>query len=207
MSGAWIAAFAALCVIVVLLVLVVLGTLRRVSAVLEHAEERLRAGSLTFGGLSAGDPAPDFEARTEDGSKFTGSDLNSAPSIVLFLSGGCPPCRALAAELAQNENPDSLGAELHVVLNDPGELVDLGLPASVHVIYQAQSAVSHAFQTAGTPQAVAIADGIVVASGIANSLANLRDLAGRLGQGGEEDGGGRLQTIRARKAPLKGGRE
>ena len=179
MSGPWIAAFAALCAVVLLLVLIVVGTLRRISSVLESAEARLGSASPPSGGLSTGDPIPDFEATTTNGSKFTVSDLNGSASILLFLSGGCVPCRMLADELTQG-NAGDLGARLIVVLNDPRDRLELGLPSGAEVIYQADGSLSRAFRVSGTPHAVAIAQRTVWGSRVANSLLNLRDLAYQL---------------------------
>jgi peroxiredoxin len=185
-SGPWIAAFTALCVMVVVLALIVLGTLRGISTVLAQVEEQIRRCPLQPQGLSSGTPVPNLEAERPDGSKFTTSDLRSAPSVVLFLSSSCRPCHALATELSSNRI-ELYGARLFVVLNDwsDAEDLDLNLDGSVEILYQVEGSVSHAFGSNATPHAFAIdAEGRVVSQGTPNSLTRLKALARSIGEGG-----------------------
>jgi hypothetical protein len=189
MSGPWIAAFSALCVMVVLLALIVLGTLRGMSTVVAQVEEQIRRFPLQPQGLSSGSRVPNLEAERPDGSTFTASDLRGAPSVVLFLSSNCRPCRALAAELSSNRI-ELHGARLFVVLNDRSDAqdLDLSLDESVEVLYQVDGSVSHAFGSNATPHAFAIdAKGSVVSQGTPNSLTRLKELARSIGEGGANE--------------------
>jgi thiol-disulfide isomerase/thioredoxin len=157
--------------------------------VLEAAEARLQAlPEYGPGGLPIGAQIPPFEATTADGAPFTEADLRGRTSLVLFLSSGCSPCRTLADDL--NGNTDALGPDLLVVLNDPSELLELGLADEIPILYQPDSVVSRAFDTTATPHAFVVDhQGVVTASGTPNSLRQLRQLVHEGMKGGD-----RLET-------------
>lgn len=177
MTPVWIVAFTGLSLLVALTVLALVGTLRRISSVLEQAEEYLRTFSPQLRGLPPGAPVPEFEAETEEGARFSAADLQGTASVVLFLSSGCPPCRMLAAELSPSAVGE-LSSELHIVLTHRSEADELGLAEKLSVIYQDNRELSRAFQSNATPHAFAVdASGTVVASGTPSSLSQLREIA------------------------------
>lgn len=189
MSAAWIAAFVALAALSVLTALVVIGTLRRVSVVPQQAESRLRELPSDFGpgGLPTGMFIPDFEAVTGEGARFTSADLRGIPSVLVFLSSGCAPCRTLAAEL-EDATAARLGVRLLIVLRDSSERRDLGLDSTLEFVFQSDGAVSRAFATSATPHAFVIdPTGIVVASGTPNSVRGLEELVDHIQEGGDRD--------------------
>lgn len=177
MSGSWVVAYVVLWVAVLLCTTVLIGVLRRVSVTLERAEELLSsaASGMVLEGLPPRSPLPTFEATTAEGDPFADADVRGSPAIFLFLDPGCGPCEALARELRASD--DVPVATIYVVLERSAEpTFDLG-PAP-RVLYQENRAVSRAFRSSVTPNAIAIdSRGVVVARSIPNSLEELTELS------------------------------
>ena len=53
-------------------------------------------------GLSPGTPVPDFSGRTGDGRMLRSADLSRDGAVLLFLSGRCPACQRLLADVDQH---------------------------------------------------------------------------------------------------------
>lgn len=188
MSGPWIAAFGALCTIVAVLALTVLGTLRRVSVVLEQAESilRTRVGSGP-GGLPPGTPIPDFEGLFSDGSQFTRSSLLGTPSVIVFLSRNCPACRALEEDLAGRDLSD-LGTRAIAVVDDPRDADLLAMVAGFEAVVQTERSIADAFGSNATPHAFVIdAGGVIAASGTPNAFDSLKRLVSSVEGGDRTD--------------------
>ncbi|MDQ3380967.1 MAG: redoxin domain-containing protein [Actinomycetota bacterium] len=182
MSTVWVVAFAALSAVVVVLTLAVLGTLRRVSVVLEQAETALR-GRKSAGpeGVPVGAEIPEFEGTYLDGSPFTRSSVFGAASVLLFLGRSCPACRALEEDLRTADVP-VYGVQLFAVVSDFGYADTLAAFAGLEVVIQEERAIADAFGSHVTPHAFAIdVDGIVRASGTPNSIDSLGRLIDNLG--------------------------
>jgi thiol-disulfide isomerase/thioredoxin len=111
--------------------------------------------------------------------------LRGEPSLVLFLSSTCAPCKELARQLRRPVAAETVGARLVVVVRDEHEAHALEL-TGVEVVYQPDFALSRAFETSATPHAFAIdADGIVAGSSTPNTLGRLRELGDVARRGGE----------------------
>lgn len=179
MSSAWVVAYALLSVVVILLAVLVLGTLRRISTVLERAELVLSSPGSRPGGLEAGAVVPDFEAVSAEGVPFTAADLENRQSLVVLVDRDCPPCRQLLGELGE-ERPTDL-PELLVVFGE--RVLHNGVPdvpGATAVLVQVDGSVSRAFESGSTPHTFALDGRRVVASGTPNTIEGLRHLALRL---------------------------
>jgi peroxiredoxin len=170
-SGAWVVAFVVLWLVVLVEAVLLLGTLRRISPILEQAESRLLApDALDFkpGGLPPGTPVPEFSVTGATGGQVTRDDLLGESTILLFLSSDCPPCRLLSTELADLETAAQLGVRVVAVVDseEKGGRFAERLTRSGIVIYQSDRELSSAFASSATPHAFGInADGVVVGSG------------------------------------------
>lgn len=190
MSGLWIFAYVALLVVVILMAILLVGTLRRISSLLEQAEATLRLlpSELAPAGLPPGTKVPDFEAPRIDGSIFRAADLYGTSSVVLFVDNDCEPCRELVVDLEQHAI-DDLGSRLVVVVDDPSKEESLKAISGVTVLHQVDREVARVFQSSVTPQAFVVdAGGTVVDSGNPNTLDDLRRLAHRAHRGGDDKG-------------------
>ncbi len=162
-----------LCVAVIALAIVILGLLRQMNPVLERFAEGGFLAEMA-NGPEAGEPLPHFAAVGPDG-EVTSEQLAGRPAVLVFLSAGCGPCNALAAEMS-DANPAILSPELLVITTDQGR-EDLPLPAGVRVWTEPDHAVSRALKVTGTPLAVAIGpDGIVKSSSVASTVQQLTEL-------------------------------
>lgn len=94
MSTSWMLAFGMLAACVLAIALVVLGTLRRISGVLELAEARLAELPATRGpgGLEPGASLPAFTVERFGGGILTDEDLRGSPGLLLLISSTCPAC-------------------------------------------------------------------------------------------------------------------
>lgn len=181
MSGAWIVAYMILLTVVVLMGILLVGTLRRISPLLEQAEAKLRLmpSELAPAGLPPGTAVPHFESQGLDGSAFGASDLRGTPSVVLFVDADCEPCRGLVAEL-KRYGVDDVDTRVVAVVDNPSDGASLRAIPGVTVIRQAEREVARVFQSSVTPQAFVVdATGVVVESGNPNSLEDLRELVRR----------------------------
>lgn len=184
MTTPWMAAFATLWAVALFTLSIVLGGLRRISPVLERAEQQLAAASsASAGGLPPGTRVPVFSARNADGSVFAEGNLRNA--VLVFLSGGCPPCRVLAQDIAREYPPSALQHEIVVVLSGRDELDELQLPSGVRTIYQTNRSVARAFDTAATPHVFVIEGGKITARGTPNSVAGILALTNQRNGGGD----------------------
>jgi thiol-disulfide isomerase/thioredoxin len=190
-STPWIVVMGVESAALVLLALLVIGLLRRVTFVLEQAESHLgelaTAASVSpAGGLAPGELVPPAAAVRQSGAPFDTQELVGEPSLVLFLSSTCAPCKELSRQLRRRAAAaETVGARLLVVVRDEHEAHSLEL-AGVELVYQPDFALSRAFETSATPHAFAIdAEGIVVGSSTPNTLGRLRELGDVARRGGE----------------------
>jgi len=105
MTTPWVIAFVLVAAIALLSALLTLGLLRRISAILETVEDRLRRAPQPLGGLTAGSKVPWFELTAADGRTTDSSHLLVEATVLLLLSSTCSPCRSLALEIAEAPKP------------------------------------------------------------------------------------------------------
>jgi hypothetical protein len=192
-SGPWIAAFVVLWVVVIGILVVLIGVVRQALAIIESAgggqngDPRARSDTVTslYGGAAPGTRIPPFAAKTADGSVVGWEELVGRPRLCVFVGAGCPPCEELMSELAAS--PRGLdGASLVVFAEDATDPKLASLPPNVLVLEQLERSASAAFRSIALPQAFAVdSDGVVQATVIPNSVADLASLSGVL-EGGDQ---------------------
>ncbi len=187
MSVPWIVAFVVLAACVLVTALVVLGTVRRISGVLEQAEARLADLPPTRGpgGLEPGALLPVFEVQRFGGGSLTDADLRGSPALLVFVSSSCPACTGLIRGLRRDAAGISIAS--YLVARDEKEVYSLGLEGFANVLIQPEYELSIAFRTSTTPHAFAIdQSGTIVATDTPNRLDQLRELVRpALRRGGE----------------------
>jgi hypothetical protein len=189
----WTIAFVLLWLLVILVCLIVVGTLRRISGVLERAEA-LQDAPLTTrpGGLQPGTPLPRFRAQRLNGGWVTDEDVRGSPALILFLSANCPPCQLLARELRRRHE---LGVPLYIALNERSDAKQLGLESLDDAVTQVEGDLARAFSTNTTPHAFAFdSKSTVVATGTPNTVKGLIELAAAA-KGGDASGVKELETL------------
>ncbi len=184
MNGAWIAAFAALAALVVLLSLVVLGTLRRITPLIERAEATIRETSeqASRAGLRLGSLVPAFAATEIGGRSFTDLDLPESRILLLFVGSSCAACDKLVGDLQSRRIPE-LEARLVIVADDAEEAPAFAAPG-VTVLTQVDHSVAQSFESDRIPHAFVIDQGRILASGWPNDWKGLRELLAEAEKGG-----------------------
>jgi hypothetical protein len=187
-TAPWIAAFVALWALALVTAFLVLGAMRRVSNALEGVEQRIH-GQPTHGGLPIGSMVPDFEAVSDDGNILSSQELMVRASVYLFLSAGCSPCQRIAKEL--QDAADLTSQWPLIVVHDTPEGVEIARRShNARTLHDGSRSVFGAFAVDATPFAVAVdRAGIVVGTGIANSIDSLSELVESLE---EVNGGGHI---------------
>jgi thiol-disulfide isomerase/thioredoxin len=178
MHGVWLVTFLTQSALLLVVTLVVVGTLRRISPLLERAEAVVRGagGRIAPSGLSPGARVPAFIARYPNGQLVSASDFAEQPVVYLFMQEGCGPCRALAGQLASHPTP--LEVPLLIVTDEEADTKKSEIPRWAHVLLEHEGAVSKAFQSNAYPQAFAVnAAGLVAGTLIPGDVKDLRELA------------------------------
>lgn len=186
MSGFWVVAFVALWALVILLGLLVLGTLRRLTPLIERAEANLAAAAISAspGGLEPGTVVPAFSGRQADGRVFTEADLTGSDSIVLFVSVACQSCERFIRDLTRTRVPE-LGARLVVVTDEQDQASELAASTGVVVLVQENRSIARVFESSATPHTFVLDESRrVLASGTPNDWSRLRQLVARSERGG-----------------------
>ena len=177
MSVPWIVVFGVLSGCVLLIAVVVLGTLRRISGVLEQAEAQLQNAppGPGPGGLEPGTTAPAFKVRGFSGGWITDEELRGSAALIVFVSSTCPACSGLIRDLRRKRT--ELTIPFYVVVNSIEEVHVLGLEELDNVLVQPEHELSIAFRTSTTPHAFAInPSGVIVAVNTPNNLSQLKEL-------------------------------
>jgi hypothetical protein len=164
------------------------GTLRRITAVLEQSEARLREAGISGpgpGGLEPGSRLPTFSVRRYRGGWLTDKDIRGDPALIVLISAACPACSRLLRELKRDAT--TLPLAVYVVAENDDEVHSLGLQDVPNVVVQPRREVSIALRTSTTPHAFAVdGSGTIVASSTPNTLDQLRELVEpALAQGGD----------------------
>jgi hypothetical protein len=175
MPVGWAVAVVILWMAVVALAAVVLGLLRQITPRLEQAAAQQSAGAVPEG-PAVGSTLPAFVAEDGNGDLVTAAQLLRQPTVLLLLSAGCTPCVDLASELSRLD-PGEMASSL-VVMIDPESTRSLGLPAWAAAVAMPVSEVAHVLGVQTRPFAIAVdADGVVVATQMLNTVAQLTGLA------------------------------
>jgi hypothetical protein len=174
MTAPWIAAFAILALANLATIVVVIGFLRRALPVLEAAARPDQRGQVPL--PQPGRRAAPFEGRTPDGETIASADVLAEPAVLLFVDGGCQPCRELLVRL-RAAPPRLAGTNLYLVTPDGGDHGELPAGARIRPIRQAGQAISEALGVGAVPAAVAVAPGgTVLAAELAGSVEQLQRL-------------------------------
>jgi hypothetical protein len=180
MSVGWAVVVIVQWVAIVALTVVVLGILRQVTPHIEKYAEASAAGALpgrrVAFGRNRGGALPEFSAHDGDGQAVTAASLLGHSRVLLFLSGTCEPCHALAREIRESTAGD-LSRSL-IVVTDPGSPDSLNLPSWARVITMPSSAARSAFDFPGWPFAMAVDEsGAIKGATMLNTLAQVVNLA------------------------------
>lgn len=171
----WAITVVVLCVAVAALAIVVLGLLRQMTPVLERAMAVAAEPDVRPLGPAVGSPLPHFVARGADG-EVTAEQLRGRPAVLLFLTAGCSPCKALAEEMAHTDLGDL--ADQLVVITGPDGRRELGIRPGLRILTEQDGEVSGPLSVMSTPFAIAIGpDGIVKAVRVPNTIEQLDNLA------------------------------
>lgn len=180
MSGLWLASYVALWILVILLVIVVLGLVRQLGLI--HLRLGLDSHVLTTNeGLELNTAAPEFSGTDLTcGRELKLADLKGRPSVLIFASPSCGPCRALLAHLATFHR--KWRRKVNIVLfsqSDSQIAIDL-----IHVyrlklstLADPDGVVAKTYRVHATPFAYRLdKNGIVQRRGIVNDLEGLEAL-------------------------------
>lgn len=99
MEGIWVVAFALQWALLLMLTVLVAGVLRYLQSVRERIS--LIAPPISF--LEVGERIPAFSSHDLQGRSVTRDDLlrHARPIVLLFLSPGCPACKALLEQVSE----------------------------------------------------------------------------------------------------------
>jgi len=151
----------------------VLTRLDRVETALARAGLDLEAElGMPAIGREPGTPAPAFTARSVDGEEISLASLDASglPTLLLFTSPGCGPCKALMPQVAawQQEHAETVS----IVVASSGVLEDARAERDDHslenVLLDENDELYELFEANGTPSAVLIGSGGQIASWVAS---------------------------------------
>jgi methylamine dehydrogenase accessory protein MauD len=175
MGDALIASNVLLWIVVVVLAAVVLALLRQVGLLHERIAP---AGALVGrGGPAVGEPAPVLEVEDWSGRRLRVGGEADAPTLLFFLSPGCPVCRTLLPVLRSV----AAAEETRVVLASDGTRAEHEAFVRAHGLeresYVLSAALGLAHQVGRLPYAVLLdAAGVVRARGLVNTREHLESL-------------------------------
>ena len=172
--------------------LVVAGFLRRVLPQLERIEQVLATPGRPPPGLPVGSTVPEFVGRAGTGTFVRSRDFAGASWLVVFMSGHCQPCRALAANLDVIRASE---ARVVVVVDAAEDREALAIPDWVETVVQSDRDIAKAFDSLATPHAFAISSsGVITASAFPKDVAELFDIAATATDTGKEDEAGDMSS-------------
>lgn len=182
MTGPWIAVLVVQGLVTVLLVLVVLGLLRRITPVLQRAEELMQQTMpMTPGGLPIGSKVPVFKARTAAGLEVSSEELLEEMTLLLFADASCPGCRDLLADLT-SQRADLDPMRLCVVTSRIEDTHRAVGALGATLLEDVDGEVIQALRATAAPMVCAIsADHVVLGSTMPSTLEDLREFAESIG--------------------------
>ena len=179
MSEALVVSNLVLWVLVVALALVVLALVRQIGIL----HERVAPAGALLGreGPRPGERAPALEVEDLSGRRHSigGREPSGAATLLLFVSPGCPVCKALLP--AARSLRDAEGGTLRLVLASDGprdeQLAFVSAQGLEGECYLLSSELGLLYQVARLPHAVLLdAEGVVRARGLVNSREHLESL-------------------------------
>lgn len=179
MSEALVVSNLVLWVLVVVLALVVLALVRQIGIL----HERVAPAGALLGreGPRPGERAPALEVEDLSGRRHSigGREPSGAATLLLFVSPGCPVCKALLP--AARSLRDAEGGTLRLVLASDGprdeQLAFVSAQGLESECYLLSSELGLLYQVARLPHAVLLdAEGVVRARGLVNSREHLESL-------------------------------
>lgn len=175
----WAIAILTLWLAVAIMIVIVLGVLRQVTSALERLSPEHSYsyhGALPGESLMGGEPVPHFASVDTAGLPVNDQGLRGRPALLLFVHQGCAPCEDLVREMHRSDL-SRLAGQLVIVTDSRGSR-DLGIPAGLRTVAEAASEISGPLTITGWPFAVALDPaGLVRATGVPNTVAQLEDLA------------------------------
>jgi hypothetical protein len=182
-TPAWIAAVCALWALVLLLAFLVLGTLRRVTAVLEQ----VRVPETPALGAAPTTVVEPFELYDDLGLRVGSDELLVEPAtILLFIEPGCTPCLRLTEQL-EGVGEYLVGVPIYVVAPKLPPTGEMEFPRGVRILYDRGGRVTGAFSNRATPQAYAVGSNrLVLDRRVPASLDDLTEMASFQRNGGGE---------------------
>lgn len=179
MSWPWIVVVCALAALVLGQTFAVLGLVGRATAVLERAEEALRAAR--GGGETrpaVGSRVPDVEVEVSGGRRVrVGGEFAGRAVVVLVLGAGCPFCERLVDALAGAAVPPVPSSVAVLAVSDTGGFAGR-LPGWVTPAVESERAFSRAWGVDVVPLAIAVgADGRVRDVQVPGGDDTIRDMA------------------------------
>lgn len=176
MPVGWAVAIVVLWLAVIALAVVLLGVLRQITSHLDRFA-RQPSAPMSAQGPAVGSSLPDFTARDSHGGTVTAGQLRGEPSVLLFLSSGCAPCRVLAEEIAGSDpsDPGEL-TRILIVVTDPSSVDALRLPVWLRILTLPESTQAEEFGIPGRPFAIAAdQDGFIRGTRLLNTVGHLTD--------------------------------
>lgn len=167
MSLLWQALVIALWVTVLLVGVALLGIARYVLPLLRQIAPVMAQLQVDPPGLQATSQVPAFEVADIEGRRFDSDDLRGR--VLLFLSGGCAPCRVIASQLSSLREEVSK-VVIAVARRTDAERLEL-VGSGVRVLDGQGDMLSDLFATTSTPHAFGVAsDGTILFNGFPNTI-------------------------------------
>jgi peroxiredoxin len=131
----------------------------------------LRHSNDVISGLKPGTEAPNFQATTMTGTAVSMSDFRSRPSLFVFVSPNCGPCRAMLPRLGELQRLGT-NAGSYLVLFSSGtaqataDMLDRTEFAGTVVVAAPETEIFRKFSLVSTPHYAYIVQGIVRERGV-----------------------------------------
>ena len=180
MSGIWLISYVALWILVIAFAIIVLGLVRQLGMIYLRLgpEQNLLA---TSEGLELSKPAPQFEVlEISQNRNLTVDDLKGRPSILVFVSPSCSPCKELMPHIRQFQH--TWNGKINLILFYQGDLQPAkdfysAYDLNTLLVIDQNGKLSETFHVRATPFAYSLdKDCIVKKRGIVNDLSGLEEL-------------------------------
>lgn len=180
MSGIWLISYILLWILVIALVAIVLGLVRQLGMIYLRLgpEQNLLA---TSEGLELGKPIPEFEAgEISQNRNLTIGDLKGHPSVLVFVSPSCSPCKELMPHIKEFQH--QWDGKINLVLFCQGEMQPAkdfysAYDLNTLLVIDQNGKLSETFHVRATPFAYSLDKNCIVQKrGIVNDRSGLEQL-------------------------------